>query len=1038
MRRIPMSRIIMNRSMPARMSRHLLVGLLLMSAVTPSGCARKYWREQADDITYDIIESKQKDPRWTLPRIDLQADPRSRFFDPNDPDCPPLPPDDPYAHEYMHWAYGMRGYKHWHEFGDTQTVENPYWLEAFGLSSDVVESNAGRPGLFPEIQSMSLEEAIELAYIHNRDYQTQLENVYLQALALTFERFRFDIQFIGFNGRRPSSDVTFEDVPSTDDSILWSPRAGVSKLLPGGGQLIAELANNTLWLFAGGDTQSSTATTLSYSLVQPLLANGGRRFVMESLTQSERNMLYALRDFARYRMGFFCSTVVGIGAAGLSGGVADGATGVGAIATPLAQNGYLGLLQQMQVVNNQRYNIRQTKESLERSRAQASQRPRELSEPLDALPAGLVFPEALGGRVRFDAEQKRLILAGRLNDEDMRLLIALSNDPAFRTAVEMLAQRSGSITITQQIAQLQTQLAQSCNTLRTNQVNLQDAIDRYKLFLGLPPNMQITIDDSLLKPFELIDPRLLRLQDRLNSFVPEPPATPPDHPDAEKIARVAELFAGMTPGEPDLEHVRGIVGEFVRLLEDLKADGIGVLNNDFRRSEEFRKAHPVRPSSDGCLVVERDPERDYRLRDTLLAALQEAESRLNQLQEKVQAEQVETAELMSVLLDLSDLRESFLQASQGISVIEIDLRLDLIELASFDTPLEQALETALENRQDLMNARAQVMDARRRLEVAANQLQAVLNIVAAGDIRTKPLLSGGAPANDNPFDFRGNESSIRAGVQFTAPVQLVQQRNAYRAALIGYQRARRNYMRTEDQVKLDIRVAWRQLNVLKLNFETAKEAVRAAAIQLDIAVEQSSAPVRAGGGGAVGGAGNQGGGNNNQGLNLLNALNSAVQSQNQLVQIWVNYEQNRLNIHNFMGIMEIDEYGFWTDDFYQRRASAARAGGSFYNPPPVDPPDAFPVEPQESLDVPQPSAKRTRSVPVAVQSPIRVATSGSLRRSEPATSRPQVILQTGASKPEFVPSRRHDVKYDSCPGCAGGGSRGVGGVERSPVLEVEK
>jgi outer membrane protein TolC len=1020
MQRIPMTRLYSNHS---SVLLRAIAGLVLAGCLLSSGCARKYWREQADDVTYDIIESKQKDPRWTTTRTDLQADPRSRFYDPYDPDCPPLPPDDPYAHEYMHWAYGMRGYKHWHDYGDTLTVENPYWLEPFGLAPEVVESNAGRPGVFPDINKLSLEEAVELAYIHNRDYQTQLENLYLQALALTLERFRFDIQFIGFNGRRPSADVNFEDLPSTSDSVQWSPRVGMSKLLPTGGQLIAELANNTLWLFAGGDTQSSTATTLSYSLIQPLLANGGRRFVMESLTQSERNMLYALRDFARFRMGFFTSIVVGLGAAG-GGGVADGPTGVGAIATPLPNNGYLGLLQQMQVVNNQRYNIRQTKESLERSRAQASQPPRDLSEPLDALPGGLVFPEALQGKVRYDQERKRLVLLGKLNDDELRLLLALSDDPAYRTALEMLAQRSGGITITQQIAQLQTQLANSCNQLRNSQVNLQDAIDRYKLFLGLPPNMQITIDDSLLKPFELIDPRLLRLQDRLNAFVPEQPVVPPDHPDAEAIRRVGELFGAMAPREPDLPHVRAIVAEFARLLDDLKRDGIGVLDEDFRRVAEFRKSNPPVILSDGCLVVQRDPERDMRLRETLLAGLQEAESRLNKLQQRVQVNEATAEELIDVLLRLSDLRENFLQAAQGISVIQIDLRIELIQLAPFDMSLEQALETALLNRQDLMNARAQVMDARRRVEVAANQLQAVLNIVAAGDIRTKPLLSGGAPFNDNPFDFRGDQSSIRAGVQFTAPVQLVQQRNAYRAALIGYQRARRNYMRTEDQVKLEIRVAWRQLNLLKLNLDTTKEQVRAAAIQLDIAVEQSSAPVRAG----AQPAGWQGGGN--QGLNLLNALNSAVQSQNNLVQIWVNYEQNRLNIHNLMGIMEIDEFGFWTDEFYQRRASAARAGGTFYNPPPVDPPAASPVEPQEPLDVPQPSVKSSASAPLVVRSPYRVG--GSL----PFSERRPVVLQTGASKPDFVAARRDDVEYDSCPGCARRGARGLGGMERDAVHEV--
>src|SRR5262245_7684569 len=82
------------------------VAVLAICAAT-GGCTRKYWREQADDLAYDIIRKKENDPRWSVPRVDVMPDPRSRFFDPFDPDFTPLPPDDPASHEYMHWVYGM-------------------------------------------------------------------------------------------------------------------------------------------------------------------------------------------------------------------------------------------------------------------------------------------------------------------------------------------------------------------------------------------------------------------------------------------------------------------------------------------------------------------------------------------------------------------------------------------------------------------------------------------------------------------------------------------------------------------------------------------------------------------------------------------------------------------------------------------------------------------------------------------------------------------------------------------------------------------
>src|SRR5262249_50547032 len=151
-------------------------------------------------------------------------------------------------------------------------------------------------------------------------------------------------------------------------------------------------------------------------------------------------------------------------------------------------------------------------------------------------------------------------------------------------------------------------------------------------------------------------------------------------------------------------------------------------------------------------------------------------------------------------------------------------RVEMIDLNQFEMSMEETVAMGLANRLDLMNLRGAVMDARRKVEFAANQLQAVLNLVANGNIQTQPLISG----DHNPFDFRGVDSTFQVGVQFTTPVQLVSQRNAYRAALVGYQQARRNYQRTEDQVKLDCRTNWRNLEFTRRNFETLREQIRAA------------------------------------------------------------------------------------------------------------------------------------------------------------------------------------------------------------------
>jgi hypothetical protein len=113
------------------------------------------------------------------------------------------------------------------------------------------------------------------------------------------------------------------------------------------------------------------------------------------------------------------------------------------------------------------------------------------------------------------------------------------------------------------------------------------------------------------------------------------------------------------------------------------------------------------------------------------------------------------------------------------------------------------------------------------------------------------------------------------------------------------------------------------------------------ALQYDQAVETSTAPLAPG---ASAG--------NSQGLNLIQALNSVVSNQNNLIQIWVNYEQSRLNIYRDMGIMEIDDRGVWTDDYYLRLTQGM--GSSSPSVPAaahaeIIPPQAL-LRPQELID----------------------------------------------------------------------------------------
>ncbi|MFO0927974.1 MAG: hypothetical protein U0736_13190 [Gemmataceae bacterium] len=75
----------------------LAVPVLLVGG---SGCTRRFFRKQADKEVFCLLKEKSDDPRWHLDGYNVYPDPRSRFADVTNPDRPPMPPDDPAAHDY--------------------------------------------------------------------------------------------------------------------------------------------------------------------------------------------------------------------------------------------------------------------------------------------------------------------------------------------------------------------------------------------------------------------------------------------------------------------------------------------------------------------------------------------------------------------------------------------------------------------------------------------------------------------------------------------------------------------------------------------------------------------------------------------------------------------------------------------------------------------------------------------------------------------------------------------------------------------------
>lgn len=156
------------------------------------------------------------------------------------------------------------------------------------------------PAVLPvvQVESYDLARSLATAVAMNREYLTRKEQLYRQGLSVALVRFDFG----------PQLNSTL--------SYLWSDRregtpqhaAGAlvraSQILPTGGTLALTSGLNSVWPYGAGSADPFYSSSAIATLSQPLLRGAGYEVSHESLTQSERELVYAIRDFELYREGF--------------------------------------------------------------------------------------------------------------------------------------------------------------------------------------------------------------------------------------------------------------------------------------------------------------------------------------------------------------------------------------------------------------------------------------------------------------------------------------------------------------------------------------------------------------------------------------------------------------------------------------------------------------------------------------------------------------------------------------------------------------
>ena len=188
------------------------------------------------------------------------------------------------------------------------------WDESLGVKAnyiidDVSETLEQQPSTksLPSSGIINLAQAVNTATAHNRNYQTQKERLYLTALDLTLERHQFTRQWFGTFDEK-YTNVRDKNKTDAGEKISYDAQAGFEQLLADGAAVSVGIALD--WArFLTGDPRTSLGSVLSASVTVPLLRGAGRKIAQENLTQAERDVLYQIRTFNRFRKTFVVSVV---------------------------------------------------------------------------------------------------------------------------------------------------------------------------------------------------------------------------------------------------------------------------------------------------------------------------------------------------------------------------------------------------------------------------------------------------------------------------------------------------------------------------------------------------------------------------------------------------------------------------------------------------------------------------------------------------------------------------------------------------------
>ena len=664
---------------------------------------------------------------------------------------------------------------------------------------------------------LTLVDALRIGAANSRDYQSRKESVYLTALDLDLERDRFEFRFAA----TLDADVA-ADLEGTDQAgLVVSPGIGVSKLFKTGAAISSRIGVDLAKLLTGNQGES-LGLFADASVTIPLLQGAGVEVVTEPLQQAERDAVYAIWDFERFKRQFAVS------------------------------------------VASDFYDV-------------------------------LVSRDAIANAAA--ALERRTLNLRRSQ---------LNNEVGKESGISLDRVRSS-------------QLSAEARLIRAEQT-FESRLDRFKVSLGLPPDARVVLSDDSLEALNEEADRILGVLDDPERDGPpvedlvEPTTAPPvdQSPDAVPAPAAAS--------DPSATSQPAVVDE-VLPSEGPIVDGTtqpAIEDDDLAPSG----GATTRPAAAATRSAEAEGqptvlEGDVAVDPATLADTDEVDAELSPLVDAATQPSTRAADDPSTDGEL-------VARSQA----EVAAKLDVFDSYAAEQRqlAEAAIRLAIRRRLDLAITYGQVADAQRKTVVAADGLEAILDLTGSASYGSgRGALSGGS--DDARLDF--SEGIYGLGLRLDLPIERTAERNAYRRSLIALDRAVRDAQAAEDGVKLDVLDGLRSLRTAEQQVRIQYEAIRVA----ERRVEAASLLVSLGRGDT---------------RDITDAEDDLTEAQDNFTEALVDYRVSELELQRDLGVLQVTPDGLYEEvDLFGSQtptsADAATQPRALPGTRPVEEPDPAPT-----------------------------------------------------------------------------------------------